>query len=103
MTGSATSQSFLGSNAYTTRGFISVASGTQTLTWIGVDGVTFSGGATFVANNSFNLGPNSGITINAPAGAFGGGGGCILGGWLLWRDLPNNVNDNFPAWLDKAA
>ncbi len=36
-------------------------------------------------------------------GGFGGGGGCILGGWLLWRDLPQHLNDNFPAWLEKTA
>lgn len=28
---------------------------------------------------------------------------CILGGWLLWRDIPEHINDNFPAWLEKAA
>ncbi len=28
---------------------------------------------------------------------------CILGGWLLWRDLPEHLNDNYPAWLEKAG
>ncbi len=51
-----------------------------------------------VATASFDEGQNSGITITNS-----GGGGCILGGWLLWRDFHENLNDNFPAWLEKAA
>jgi hypothetical protein len=39
-------------------------------------GITFSGGGTFTANNSFGYN-SSGITINAPSG---GGGGHIIGG-----------------------
>ncbi len=76
---------------------VSVASGTQTMNWIGINDVTFTGGATFVANNSLNLGINSGITISPPSS---GGGGCILGGWLLWRDF-NPANDNLPAVFDE--
>ena len=50
------------------------------------------------ATISFDDGQNSGIAITA------GGGACILGGWLLWRDFhQDDLNDNFPAWLDKAA
>lgn len=69
---------------------------TLSCTYCGFKDIAFSGGGSLTANSSLNLGNNSGVT-------FGGGGGCILGGWLLWRDMPNNLNDNFPAWLDKAA
>lgn len=50
--------------------------------------------------SSVNGGLNSGCLTTAPAGSTTA---CILGGWLLWRDMPGNLNDNFPAWLDKAA
>jgi hypothetical protein len=50
-----------------------------TCTWCGLTGATFTGGGTFTANNSFDLGANSGITINAPS-AGGGGGGHVIGG-----------------------
>lgn len=46
--------------------------------FLGLQGMTFTGGGTFTANNSFNFGNNTGITINAPSG--GGGGGRIIGG-----------------------
>ncbi len=75
---------------------------TSTCTWCAIRNITFTGAGTFTANNSFNLQDNIGITFNGPS-PFGGSGGCILGGWLLWRDLPNYINDNFPAWLEKAA
>lgn len=80
---------------------ITTVSGTAVCTWCAVREMTFTGGATFIATNSFDLGRNSGITITAPAG---GAGGCILGGWLLWRDFDfEHMNDNFPAWLEKAG
>jgi len=50
------------------------------------------------ATNSFDQGINTGIAITNS-----GSGGCILGGWLLWRDFHENLNDNFPAWLERAA
>jgi len=56
---------------------ISVASGTPTIAWAAIKGITFTGGATFSATNSFDLKGNSGITISGPAG---GGGGKIIGG-----------------------
>lgn len=55
--------STLGSQSSST---ISVASGTQTLTWCAIKDSAFTGGATFIANNSYNLGDNTGITITAP-------------------------------------
>jgi hypothetical protein len=79
---------------------ISKASGTATMTGLAIRRGTFQGGATFVANNSMDLGLNTGITINAPGT---GSAACILGGWLLWRDMPEHLNDNYPAWLDKAG
>lgn len=50
-------------------------SGTATINWAAIGGITFTGSP--VANNSFDLGGNSGITINGPSG---GGGGHIIGG-----------------------
>ncbi len=61
----------------TTAATISTSSGTPTLTWGAVRGITFSGGATFTATNSFDLGLNTGITITAPSTS---GGGKIIGG-----------------------
>ena len=48
-----------------------------TCTWCALYGMNFSGGGTFTAPNSFNLGGNTGITITVPSG---GGGGRIIGG-----------------------
>lgn len=45
-----------------------------TLSWVVVRNMTFTGGGTFTAINSFDLGTNSGITITAPSG---GGSGPI--------------------------
>jgi hypothetical protein len=57
---------------------ISVPSGTANMSWLAIYGVTFTGGATFNATNSFDLKRNTGITITGPSG--GGGGGHIIGG-----------------------
>lgn len=62
-----------------TNGQYTVSSGNNwTCDYCGFANGVFSGGGTFTANNSFNYGSNSGITINAPSG--GGGGGKIIGG-----------------------
>lgn len=50
---------------------VSCASGSPTMAWAFVHDVTFSGGATFTATNSFNGGHNSGITITAPSSGSG--------------------------------
>lgn len=73
--------------------------GTTTANWVWLEGSVCFVAMTF--NNSFQGGNTTGCTINAPAG--GGTTACILGGWLLWRDMPGRLNDNYPAWLDKAA
>jgi hypothetical protein len=57
---------------------LSVASGTATFSWCAFRDILCSGGATFTATNSFDLGGNTGISISAPAA--GGGGGGIIGG-----------------------
>jgi hypothetical protein len=51
------------------------SSSNQTITWASVRDLTCSGGGTFTANNSFNLGNDTGITINAPSA--GGGSGML--------------------------
>lgn len=59
----------------TGEGTISVASGTITFNHVAISDMNFSGGATFVANNSIDIDNNTGITINAPSG---GGGAAQL-------------------------
>ncbi len=49
--------------------FISVPSGTCTLTWGGLQAVSVSGGAAFVATNTSNFGGNTGWSISPPADA----------------------------------
>lgn len=62
---------------------ISVASNAPTLDWVAFQDITGAGGASFVANNSFNLGNNSGITINAPGGGGGGAAQLVDSGALV--------------------
>ncbi len=68
-----------------------------TISFASIYNVAFTGSPT--ATNSMDQGLNTGITITG----FTGGGACILGGWLLWRDMPEHLNDNFPAWLEKTV
>lgn len=79
---------------------LSVAANPVVGTWVNLDSIACTGGATFTFTNSF---PNTsgGCTISNPSA--GTTSACILGGWLLWRDMPGNLNDNFPAWLEKAG
>jgi hypothetical protein len=76
-------------------GTFTVAAG-STISFAAIFGTTWTGAP--VATTSFNQGQNTGITITNA-----GGSACILGGWLLWRDFHQDLNDNFPAWLEKAA
>lgn len=85
------------SNSNTAISTITVTSGAPTLTWGAVKAMTFTGGATFTATNSFDMGINTGITITPPSTSGG-----IIGGWLLKRDLYHD-NDNTPMWLEKVA
>ncbi len=89
------------SNTTTNGQMIIKTPASTTMQWIGIKFIDFTGsGSTPVANNSFNYGGNTNVTINGP---ITGGGACIIGGWLLWRDMPEHLNDNFPAWLEKSA
>lgn len=73
----------------------------STISWASLrDFVVLTAGRT-TCNNCLDVGGNSNVTFVAPSA--GGTGTCILGGWLLWRDMPEHINDNFPAWMDKAA
>lgn len=56
---------------------ISVAAGSPTAVFSSFREITFSGGATFSATNSFDLGGNTGITISGPSS---GGGARVIGG-----------------------
>jgi len=60
--------SFMTNNVITPAHTISVGSGTATCMWCSFRSMTFSGGATFTASNSFDMGSNTGITITAPSG-----------------------------------
>ena len=78
-------------------GSVALAAG-STMAYAAINAIAFTGSP--IAINSLNLGQNTGITITGPGS---GGGACILGGWLLWRDMPEHLNDDFPAWLGKTA
>lgn len=76
-----------------------VVTGTGAMNWAAIRDAAFNGAGTPILDtNGINLGNVTGITFTG-----GSSTACILGGWLLWRDMPGNLNDNFPAWLDKAA
>lgn len=70
--GSALSTVALLSNNTSNNSTISDAAGSNTIDFSSIRRITFSGGATFAATNSYNLGANSGITITGPSG----GGRC---------------------------
>jgi hypothetical protein len=58
---------------------ISVPTGSVNFNWVAISGITFTGGATFNATNSFDLNGNTGISISGtPTSA--GSGGKIIGG-----------------------
>jgi hypothetical protein len=71
--GTSGSQIGVMSNAVNVLAAISVASGAPTIAWAAVRALTFTGGATFTASNSFDLKSNSGISITPPSGGAGGG------------------------------
>lgn len=61
----------LQSSTLGTQATISDASGTNTLDWCAIRDLAFTGGATFAATNSYDMGDNSGITITGPGGGAG--------------------------------
>lgn len=76
--GSSSNQFGLFSSSTVAASTISVASGNPTISWAALRFLTFTGGATFTATNSFDNKSNTGITITPPSG--GGGSGHIIGG-----------------------
>lgn len=66
--GSSGSEIALVSSTEGTAATVSVAANAPTITWAGVRDLTCTGGATFTASDSFDLGHNTGITINPPGG-----------------------------------
>lgn len=86
---------------------ISDSSGANLWTYLSVQDITASGGATFTACESVNVSGNTGITFGG-TGCNGGNNNSLLmllgvGGWLLERDVNPAANDNTPAYLAKAA
>lgn len=71
ISGGAASAACIMSNSATTAATISKTSGSVAIDGAGIRGITFSGGASFAATNSFDLGLNSGITITAPSASSG--------------------------------
>jgi hypothetical protein len=69
VSGGSGSEVALLSTAPGTAATVSVASNAPTLSWAGIRDLTCTGGATFTATDSFDLGHNTGITINPPGGA----------------------------------
>lgn len=67
-TGTSANLLYLYTNSSSTAGTISVATGSPTIAWGALRTLTFSGGASFSASSSFDLGINTGITITAPSG-----------------------------------
>lgn len=100
--GTATKQLLITTDSGSFASTIAQGASNASMNWVAFNRITMTGAGTRAAANSFNLGNNTGFTITAPA-SIGGSSVCILGGWLLWRDLPEHINDNFPAWLEKAA
>ncbi|MBR1231972.1 hypothetical protein [Bradyrhizobium sp. AUGA SZCCT0182] len=76
-TGSSSSPVAFSSSTVNSPATISVASGSPAFSWTTFRDITCSGGATFAATNSLDLGRNSGITITPPS--VGGGGGYVIG------------------------
>lgn len=67
-TSTSSSPCSLTSDTPTSQATLSVASGTQSPSWAAFRDIACTGGATFAAASSFDLGNNSGITITAPSG-----------------------------------
>lgn len=80
ITGTASAPVYFAAVTVGTFGTISTASGTATCAWCAFRDIHFTGGATFTASNSLNLGDNSGITITPPSAGGGGFTGIIGGG-----------------------
>ncbi len=76
ITGTSTAQVGIISDNISAGATISVASGSPSIPWASIRGIAFTGGATFTAPNSFDMGGNTGITITPPVT---GGGGIISG------------------------
>lgn len=98
-TGSSSSQIGISATVVNSAASLATTAG-STATWTAFRDVSFTV-ASMTSPNSFNLGDvqNAGITPPIASGS----AACILGGWLLWRDLPEHINDNFPAWLEKVV
>ncbi len=75
--GSASAALIMASSNAIFAGFTISSANNWTCNYCAFNRATFTGGGTFTANNSFNTGGNSGITINGPTS---GGGGRIIGG-----------------------
>ncbi len=75
-TGTSANKIFLTSSSFNFVSTINRASGSNALDWTGLHNLTFGGGATWTATNSFDLVGVSGITVTVPSS--GGGGGSVF-------------------------
>ena len=98
-TGSGTNSIRIQSNG-ANQAVITVAAG-STINQGTFQSIAWTGATT--ATNSFEFGRigGTGLTVTGPTGS--GAGACILGGWLLWRDITPDQHNNLPAFLDQAA
>lgn len=76
-TASSTSLVYMYSNSATSNFTFVLSGGAATCTWCALFAITATTNS-ITANNSFDLGKNSNVTVNPPSG--GGGGGRIIGG-----------------------
>lgn len=68
VTGSSSAPALLMSGTMGTQAALTITSGTQSLSWVSLRDMNFTGGATFIARNAFDNGNNTGITITPPPG-----------------------------------
>lgn len=66
--GTSGSEVSLRTNIDSSASTLSVAANAPSIAWTAFRDITCSGGASFVAADSFDLGKNTGVTINAPGG-----------------------------------
>lgn len=88
---------FLGSQSTNNAATLSVG-GAVTMNWVSPQNIAKAGAGSIAMTNALDFGGNSGITITSPAG-----GGRIIGGFVLKRDIDPADNDNSLMWAIGVA